>query len=89
MADNLIDRLAKLIDPEAFGLPAHVPSDGSDYLSDRDEARDKVRVILAAIRVPTEAMMTAGNAHTGYDGGEDRIWTAMIDLALKEQSSAG
>lgn len=47
MSDNPeIEVIARIIDPEAFGLPAHKPCDGSDYLSDRDEARDKALAIL-------------------------------------------
>lgn len=50
--DTLKERLAKIIDPEAFGLPVRKAVDGSDYLTDRDEARDKaldaIMVMLAA-----------------------------------------
>ena len=41
-----VERIAQIIDPEAFGLPSWEPSDGSDYLTDRDEARDKAKAIL-------------------------------------------
>ena len=49
VTDEITEALARIIDPEAFGLPAWRPSDGSDYLTDRDEARDKARVILARL----------------------------------------
>ena len=42
--------IARIIDPEAFGLSAHIPSDGSDYLSDRDEARDKASIIISKLK---------------------------------------
>lgn len=41
-----VENIAKIIDPEAFGLPPFVEP-GSDYLSDRDEARAKARSIIA------------------------------------------
>lgn len=48
--DDRIEMVARIVDPEAFGLPAWRPSDGSDYLTDRDEARDKAAAILPGDR---------------------------------------
>lgn len=48
------ERIAQVIDPEAFGLPPH---DLGEYgMSDRDEARLKARTVISAMRKPTEAM---------------------------------
>jgi hypothetical protein len=47
--NGLADTIAKIIDPGAWGLPAHQPSTGDDYLSDRDEARDKAIQIINLI----------------------------------------
>ncbi len=44
------EELARLIDPEAFGLPSIVNNLGEDYLTDRDEARAKADAILAFLR---------------------------------------
>lgn len=38
-----VEALAKMIDPEAWGLPNNVEA---DTITDRDEARDRARVIL-------------------------------------------
>lgn len=48
---DIMEDIAKIIDPEAFGLPAWKPSDGDDYLTDRDEARDKAKVIYRKIKI--------------------------------------
>lgn len=51
------------------------------------------RAALAALRTPTEAMVDAGDQHTGYwsvnDGNQETdsarpCWQAMIDAALAE-----
>lgn len=44
------EELARLIDPEAFGLPSIVNNLGEDYLTDRDEASAKGDAILALLR---------------------------------------
>jgi len=41
-----VEQIARMVDPEAFGLP-NIVEDGT--ITDRDEARDKARVILAWI----------------------------------------
>lgn len=41
--EYLIEALARMIDPESFGLP-NIVEEGT--ITDRDEARDKARVIL-------------------------------------------
>jgi hypothetical protein len=40
---EVVERLAKIIDPEAFGLPSNAEPNS---ISDRDEARDRARLIL-------------------------------------------
>ncbi len=44
-----VERIARIIDPEAFGLPSWRPA-SADYLTDRDEAREKAVAIIRAIR---------------------------------------
>ena len=77
-SQSLVARLAKIIDPEAFGLP--LDNFGSDYLSDRDMAREKARAVIAAMREPTEAMAWVGRGTNHAD-----LWRAMIDAALSEK----
>ena len=52
---DTVERFARVIDPEAFGLPSHVPTCGADYLTDRDEARDKATVLLAEVAALVQA----------------------------------
>lgn len=48
-----------------------------------EELEDIARIAIAAIRVPTDAMMVAGhNVQNAY--ATDEIYTAMIDAALTE-----
>ena len=49
MNDELIERLAKIIDPEAFGLPDN-SEEGT--ITDRDTARDRARLILGELPRP-------------------------------------
>jgi hypothetical protein len=46
-----------------------------------EELEDIARIALAAIRVPTEAMVLAAFRHRGTG---DMVWQAMIDAALRE-----
>ena len=43
---EVIEKLARIIDPEAFGLPNNAEP---CTLTDRDQARDRARLILAEI----------------------------------------
>lgn len=45
-----VEEVARIIDPEAFGLPAWTPSTGAYALTERDEARDKAIAILSRIK---------------------------------------
>lgn len=46
-----------------------------------EELEDIARIALAAIRVPTEAMVLAAFRHKGTG---DMVWQAMIDAGLAE-----
>ena len=45
-SNDLTEQVAKVIDPEAFGLP-----DNSEYgsITDRDTARDRARLVIALL----------------------------------------
>lgn len=52
--ESLVELVAKVIDPEAFGLPSpDRQEEAGGYLSDRDEARARARV---AIEIVLEAI---------------------------------
>jgi hypothetical protein len=59
------EAVARIIDPEAFGLPSWVPSCGADYLTDRDEARDKADAIWVRFLAPLVAAALAEEAGGG------------------------
>jgi len=53
---EIIDTIAEIIDPEAFGLP--VPPGHFDF-SDRDLAREKARQILADFKAALSIQLRA------------------------------
>jgi hypothetical protein len=57
-----IEKAARIIDPEAFGLPNtfHQPDEDGFVLSDRDEARAKAEAILSTTLEPSEAEIEHG-----------------------------
>jgi hypothetical protein len=76
--DERIEAVAKLIDPEAFGLP---PLDLGEFgLSDRDEARAKARAVdaavLDAIGKPTRKMLEEAWASV-LDENPAGVWLDM------------
>lgn len=48
---------------------------------------DDVRAVIAAMRDPTEAMLSAGSSgsNCGENPDPDDVWRAMIDAALEER----
>lgn len=91
---NLVERVARVICAKSFEdasiywgddtIPEAVDRNWKDYVGDAGAA-------LAAIRVPTEAMIVAGHnvrndpvTDMQTDCGTDEIYTAMIDAALSE-----
>jgi hypothetical protein len=48
---EMVERIARIIDPEAFGLPKNP---AFSELSDRDEAREKAQAVIAVIGTPTK-----------------------------------
>jgi hypothetical protein len=90
MTDNIVEKLARIIDPAAFD--EQVVSYRND--EHRDECQwiaiDKTREILAALREPSEAMIEAGaSAAFNADGHGDHwlhraraAWATMIDTAF-------
>ncbi len=61
---SMSEMMARIIDPEAFGLPPHPR--GEFGLSDRDEAREKADAILALLLEPTEGMLDAAALSLGF-----------------------
>jgi len=70
MSENMIERVARAIE-------ALMPNKSAS------EARIYARAAVAAMRDPTEAMRTAGNAESDW-GTELEVWRAMIDAALRQ-----
>jgi hypothetical protein len=46
MKPDVVEQIAKIIDPEAFGLP---PNEDKETITDRDVARDRARLVIAAL----------------------------------------
>lgn len=68
------------IDPPA-GLEAFASGDWSVQKETlREDWREAIGAAIAALRVPTEAMLKAGNA----SDGATETWHEMIDAALAE-----
>lgn len=49
-----------------------------------EERDDIVRAVLAAIREPTDDMLTAAAGLTEGEGGPTETWQTMIDAALAD-----
>ena len=76
-ASSGIEQLARIIDPEAFGLP---DNSEPDTITDRDTARDRARLVLAALREPTEEMLAPYVGDIDTDAAA--VWETMVDAAL-------
>ena len=82
------ERIARAIDPEAFGLPDNA---AQDSITDRDIARDRADAVLAVMRAPSPEMIAAMNAiedrekanlkHFGVAGFCVLAYAAAIDAA--------
>lgn len=87
---TILEKLAQIIDPEAFGLPAH--DLGEFGMTDRDEARSKAHAVITALREPTDEMVV--KAETVVPDlacfMEKEVspaylaWQAMMDIILNE-----
>jgi hypothetical protein len=82
-ASEMVERFARLLHRQRHGDPDASPA-WRRYVADASE-------LIAAMRVPTEAMQLAGHNKrndpaTGLPTscGTDEIYTAMIDAALSE-----
>jgi hypothetical protein len=87
--NELVERVARAIDPEAWGLPSNLEA---ETISDRDEARDHARaaieVVIEALREPTEALLAAldrGGEKKDWPSGNmwKHVWQTLCDEALK------
>ncbi len=99
-ASNLVNRVARIVDPSAFAPnvldPFHVRSwtlSDDQIVALQEMARQKAREIIAAMREPTEEMCREGyTAACRHDYGDTvpsseiapETWRAMIDAAMKE-----
>ena len=87
-----LDDVARVIDPEAFGLPPH--DLGEFGATERDEARFIARLVVEALREPTAAMVGATDdlgspgsdifGDPGTPASARDVWEAMIDALLEE-----
>lgn len=61
---EMVDRLARIINPAAFEdcVPGHREGECEDCDESREEVKDRARQVLEALRVPTEAMSRKGFA---------------------------
>ena len=99
-----LEQIARLIDPEAWSqydmLLRHVSAQGADrgLLDEAAQAmltpsRDKAKAMLALLREPTEAMISAGYIRLEgetFDRPREPMnaWPAMIDAILQETDEA-
>lgn len=86
MASEMVERVAKAIDPDAFEGCSH-GSKGPCLMcaEDVDLALYRARAAIEAMREPTEAMGGAGREIDNYVlRTVESVWQAMIDEALKE-----
>ena len=88
MGENIVERVARIIDPHAFDPQektrlAHLFGCFKTATERQSEARaiamGTARKILAALREPSDAMIEAGEMCDAAD-----VWRSMIDAALTE-----
>lgn len=82
---NLIERVARTINPEAFRVDGGLPGE-----HDRDRARQLACEIMDVVRDPTAAMLALCEEMAGnelcWDADEEtiaRVYRAMIDAGVK------
>lgn len=98
MSDKMIERVARAMEPRQFAILDKGQPPQSQYFEWRAfenaikvsrAARKKARAAIAAMRVPTEAMVDAANDPTRANGspmskGAMDVWQSMIGVALEE-----
>jgi len=81
--DDMIERIAGIIDPNAWDNPPQ----SKLWANRREVARGKARAVLAVMREPSEAMKLAGcdtlisNKRKSWAMAAGDAYTAMIDAA--------
>ena len=88
---DMIDRVAKALfaDYQKSALGPDLTQTWSTLPNySKDHAYSQARAAIAAMREPTEEMLTAGNDHTDFvysqEGDFLKGWRAAIDAALEE-----
>lgn len=84
MVTEMIERVAKAHWDASKSPLTREWDDCAEYF--KETMRDRARAAIAAMREPTEAMVTAGKAHTdtyySKDGDFALGWNAACDAAL-------
>lgn len=84
MASEMVERVAKAIDPDAFEACSHGRSGFCLMCAeDRDFAIYRARAAIEAMREPTEAMAVTGFGAVCNNAFVGPVWQAMIDEALE------
>jgi len=76
MSETLVDRVAHELARLGGAVAPNVT----------DEHREKARVIIGAMREPTDAMETAGRDAREILSSTADVWHAMIDAALADRA---
>lgn len=84
----MVERVARSLSPHAFSEASEGALWGPRA---RQDAMDKARAAIEAMREPTEAMMAAGDSlavpDEGYYPGAGPVWVIMNEAALNPASS--
>lgn len=85
MANEMLERIAKVIDPQAW-RSVNTTFDNSTQELLRLNSIDKARSVVLAMREPTAEMIDAGRINLGAGGELDNenlkeVWALMIDQA--------
>lgn len=83
MASDMVERVAKALARHEFGDFDETWFGHEAFMGDY---RELARAAIAAMREPTEAMLEAAFAKTGYRTTAEEHWQLMIDAALQESS---
>lgn len=76
-----IEDVARVLEPQAWAAKGGL--DSLAYQNRRTSSLRKARAAIEAMRTPTEAMENAGDNHAMSCA---KVWVAMIEAALKEQT---
>lgn len=86
MSDNMVERVARAIDPDEWAL---IDNKTAVTYDARGLSLQRARAAIAAMREPTEAMADAparagvyAGDYTMHAGEATEAWQAMIDAAL-------